>query len=223
VSEHAGEVRVDGSPTRCPYCKDQLADVKAIVACAACGARHHAACHAENRRCATCGATDVLVPSGAGAPAPTASVAWPAQPASSSVLVLHDDNGVVFTWACPEPFDALSLLGGAICLTVVGLPLGLWLLSGKEERLARREKRFVHLRLGRDTLEYRSDDGMPSFSAPRRRLGAHVAESDSGYHLAIHEETPFGTRVQHDVSTQQLRREEIDWLAETILAWKLQP
>jgi hypothetical protein len=58
------EVRVDRSPSHCPYCKGELgADLAAIVGCAACGARHHRDCHAENdARCATCGSVALLAP-----------------------------------------------------------------------------------------------------------------------------------------------------------------
>jgi len=62
VSERV-EVHVERSPSHCPYCKAELVDLAGIVACAACGARHHRECHSENHaRCATCGSAAVLAP-----------------------------------------------------------------------------------------------------------------------------------------------------------------
>ncbi len=55
------EVRVHGSPSRCPYCKDVLDDVREIVACARCGARHHAECRASHGRCVVCSSLELLV------------------------------------------------------------------------------------------------------------------------------------------------------------------
>lgn len=39
---------------RCPYCRDTVA-LSEAVACAGCGAKHHAPCWDEHRQCATCG------------------------------------------------------------------------------------------------------------------------------------------------------------------------
>jgi len=46
---------------RCPYCKGPLEKTDSLVACAACGARHHADCHKELRQCASCGSAEALV------------------------------------------------------------------------------------------------------------------------------------------------------------------
>ncbi len=48
-------------PGRCPYCRDAIAGTSGVVACAACGARHHAACWGELAACATCRSTEALV------------------------------------------------------------------------------------------------------------------------------------------------------------------
>lgn len=47
-------VRVEGAPTRCPFCHDE-ASAQDTVACVACLARHHATCWDEAARCASCG------------------------------------------------------------------------------------------------------------------------------------------------------------------------
>jgi len=60
----APEIRVKNSPVRCPYCKDTLEEVREVVACAKCGARHHASCRAEHGRCAVCSSRELLIYSG---------------------------------------------------------------------------------------------------------------------------------------------------------------
>jgi hypothetical protein len=78
-------IRVDHAPSRCPYCHEDFVSLEDVVACAACGARHHAECHAQDRRCATCGSTDVLVHVRQGAAA--ASAARPRAPFFSQRLL----------------------------------------------------------------------------------------------------------------------------------------
>lgn len=55
------EIHVRGSPSRCPYCKEGIGAVRDVVACALCGARHHAACREEHGRCAVCSSIELLV------------------------------------------------------------------------------------------------------------------------------------------------------------------
>lgn len=55
------EIHVRGSPSRCPYCKEGIGAVRDVVACALCGARHHAACREEHGRCAVCSSVELLV------------------------------------------------------------------------------------------------------------------------------------------------------------------
>lgn len=47
-------VRVERTPTRCPFCHDE-ASAQDTVACMACLARHHVTCWDEAARCASCG------------------------------------------------------------------------------------------------------------------------------------------------------------------------
>ena len=69
--DERSRVRVERSPSRCPYCHDELSSVEDVVACAECGARHHRGCQSEHGACATCGSSKVLVPAREdGSPAP---------------------------------------------------------------------------------------------------------------------------------------------------------
>lgn len=56
-------VRLERSPTRCPYChEDVLAEAAEWVACAGCLGRHHAGCWADGGKCAACGHAEPLRP-----------------------------------------------------------------------------------------------------------------------------------------------------------------
>lgn len=57
MSEAAREaVRVERSPTRCPFCHQSIApEGEEWIACAQCLGRHHTACWAEGGACAACG------------------------------------------------------------------------------------------------------------------------------------------------------------------------
>lgn len=56
------DLQLRGSPTRCPFCHDDVAlDEANWVACAGCLARHHASCWNEHGCCGSCGSTETLV------------------------------------------------------------------------------------------------------------------------------------------------------------------
>lgn len=82
----SSEIRVRLSPVRCPYCKGPIEKHPEVVACAACGARHHEDCRAEHGRCAVCGATELLV--------------FQASPpgARTGLQVTADGAAVVYRW-----------------------------------------------------------------------------------------------------------------------------
>ncbi len=89
MNERAREpVRIDQAPSRCPFCHGAFESVRDLVACAACGARHHAECYAQNKKCASCGSSDVLVPPlrAAVAPGPEPTGATTTRDAPRSVL-----------------------------------------------------------------------------------------------------------------------------------------
>lgn len=49
------DVKIDGSPTRCPFCHEGVdTSEKGWVACGGCMARHHEACWDERGACASC-------------------------------------------------------------------------------------------------------------------------------------------------------------------------
>lgn len=55
------KIRLEPSPTRCPYCHERVeAGGAEWVACRSCLGRHHVACWAESGRCAGCGLEEHL-------------------------------------------------------------------------------------------------------------------------------------------------------------------
>lgn len=52
-------LRVEGSPTRCPYCHDGVSGQQPTVVCGQCLSRHHAACWEGS--CASCRSTERMV------------------------------------------------------------------------------------------------------------------------------------------------------------------
>lgn len=70
------DVRIDGSPVRCPFCHEGV-DVGTDdwVACAGCLARHHADCWGEATRCGACGGTESLARTATPAARPLGPVA----------------------------------------------------------------------------------------------------------------------------------------------------
>src|SRR5271155_4603745 len=58
-------IEVDRSPTRCPYCHDDVKPAEdAWVVCTDCLARHHKECWQDSARCASCGQKNYLEPAG---------------------------------------------------------------------------------------------------------------------------------------------------------------
>lgn len=55
-----GKVKVARSPTRCPFCHEDVAADSAATVCQACLSRHHAPCWSEGGRCGSCGQTRAL-------------------------------------------------------------------------------------------------------------------------------------------------------------------
>jgi hypothetical protein len=111
VSERTQErLHVDQAPSRCPFCHGPFDSLRDLVACAACGARHHVDCHAQNRKCATCGSSEVLVhPSRAQAQ----SVPEDAAPRGES-------RGSPFATSTLTPGEAAIVIGLVIPLFILG-------------------------------------------------------------------------------------------------------
>ncbi len=83
---NAPEIRVKNSPVRCPYCKDLLEETRELVACAKCGARHHASCRAEHGRCAVCASAELLV------------YARESEPGPGAVVLAREGDALVYRW-----------------------------------------------------------------------------------------------------------------------------
>ncbi len=86
------EIHIHRSPSRCPYCKDAIDDVREVVACASCGARHHSECRATHGRCAICASVELLVYT----PPPAAAAAPPQETGGLSVERVGE--ATVYTW-----------------------------------------------------------------------------------------------------------------------------
>jgi hypothetical protein len=120
-------IRVGRSPSRCPYCKGELGDLGAIVACAPCGARHHADCREENgERCATCGASQWLEPAGSVQASPVEESEPEEDVEREDVTVedVADEGGEEVAADLRAKLDtmlffAIAMLVGAIILVVV--------------------------------------------------------------------------------------------------------
>lgn len=81
------DVRVEGSPVRCPFCHTQVGpDDAGWVACGGCLARHHGECWDEGGACAACGGGRRLVLEPHAAPA--ARPAGPSAPTNEDLVVL---------------------------------------------------------------------------------------------------------------------------------------
>lgn len=204
-------VRAERSPTRCPYCRDELG-AKAtddLVACAACGARHHAGCHTTHGRCATCQATDVLVPARrrrAGEP-----------PTGSRLRVDQDADGATrFSWAVGTTTDAvLTILAAA---TVVFLPVAIWMWVGRS-RLKEQ-----HLLLGPDWLDLPVNTvGGLSWKRLRVRrdeLGAVRVHNESSVYVLTVDVGIERHVVWTGHTVPSLTPPEMEWLAAQLTAWR---
>lgn len=114
-------VQAAKSPSRCPYCHDDLKVEKDIVACAPCGARHHRGCHAEHGRCASCGAEEALYPREQGERRSD-------PPRGSKIEVVQEDGRTAYRWSPRAKGDIVLL----VLLCIILFPLGLYLLYKRQ-------------------------------------------------------------------------------------------
>lgn len=112
------------APGRCPFCREAFVGPGGVVACAACGARHHEPCWDELQRCATCSSRDVLVARGARQrPAP--------RPAESLVMLTHAGDALEVSWPFVPPTQVGTTRGcGAAALGLGALLLILAVSAG---------------------------------------------------------------------------------------------
>lgn len=201
-------VTSERAPTRCPYCKDALDPSKELVACAPCGARHHASCHAAHGRCASCGAADVLVPA-------RRRPRREEPPAGSKLQVERRDGQTVYTWDPRTRQDlVVVVLMAALVLTV---PIAILVL------LQRRRHATVSLVLSPEHVEFTSPGGVS---------GKHVkARRDEVGAIRVQSIGEAGVRLTIDVGIQRhavlsgivgpgLQAPELEWLAEQLCAWR---
>lgn len=201
-------VRAERSPTRCPFCRDELTPAKdEVAACAACAAMHHAACHRTHGRCAACGATDVLV-------SPQRPRRRDQPPKGSKIRVSSDEGRTTFTYDVGASTD--WLLVALFAVFVFTLPISLWIV------LLRRRHKQQRVRLGDSCLEFPVGKG----------LGVVTLRVDRGDVGAVRVTTSSETSVltidvgikRHTVWTGPLQPSltppELEWIAEQINAWR---
>jgi hypothetical protein len=203
-------VRVEGSPVHCPYCKGELADLKEIVACAACGARHHESCHESHGRCATCGATEKLVPQ-----APRRRSRADLLP-GSKIQVEREGNETVYSWSPVTRWNVAFMT--YFLIIPFFFPVGLWIL------LSYLRNRRTYVRVTPDEIEFtaRRWPGARIVRARRSDLGKIGTMPGAGQGQA---------RLAIDVGIERyelrcgtffsgLKPPELEWLADQLTAWK---
>lgn len=204
----AARVRVEGG-ARCPFCRDGLEKTAELVACAPCGARFHASCHASNQgRCPACGATDVLVPR-------RASRARGEPPSGSRIEVTRTPERTRFQWDSHGWLDVVLL--AVFAVFVFTLPLAVLIF------LARRRSNRAEVLLDDEALEFHASARLfgqgKRVRVRREELGGVrvICEADN-YALTVD-----AGIVRHVVYTgivaSPLSPPELEWLAEQIRAW----
>jgi hypothetical protein len=200
-----------GSPTRCPWCKGEIEGVKEVVACAACGARHHGACHTENGRCATCGATDVLVPRAQPAPA-LARVKREEPPKGSKIRVEREGEALVYSWPLRDSTSVFL----ACLFMIVFPPLGLLLLYEVKKHKRGR------IRLTLDEIEFQLFGCRSSpIQAKREDVGSIRVTSIQGGLARLTIDVGMDRHtVKTGIVQPALRPPELEGLAQALEAWK---
>jgi hypothetical protein len=211
VSETTREgVRVELSPTRCPFCKDELAPGKPIVACAACGARHHDSCYADHGRCATCGSEDKLVPA---APRKRAR----SEPlAGSKIRVVPDGSATVYEWRLGSPAEWVIIV--IFAATIVLLPLVAFALI---QYLRERDRK---IRITPDEIEFPARAfgglGVSTIRARRAEVTKFGVVHREGYNLTVDIGATRHIVKNGLVAPKTLSGPEVEWLADQLNAWR---
>ncbi len=202
-------MQAERSPTRCPFCRDELLDTKHLVACAACGARHHEGCHREHGACAACGSSEALYPRS------QARAAAGRPPAGSRLEVECDGDRTTYRWRLGTPGD----WGLLVLLSVLLMPLAPVLLLFGYLRTRKHEELVLHP----DAIE------LPVLNNWKRRV--RIAREDVGA-VKVHPGGAGGWVLSIDsgierhmlagdrLTNRSLTGPELDFLAERIAAWK---
>jgi hypothetical protein len=215
-----GPIEVKGAPGRCPFCHDALGDVSQVVACAACGARHHAPCYREHGACSSCAATTVLVPEGETVAAPVGPRSLGELPPGSWLSVTEQPGGEVeISWPLlSQPqFKACLLLGAALApLFGFGLYLLYFALRYRQAR--------VRLTLTRDAVRLQR----PGTVFDRLEVSVEpgqVEQVQTGGNADIASLwVTSGGKRSHWVGSRGVGHvlpvSDVQWLGEALEAWK---
>jgi len=122
------QVRVQSSPTRCPFCHDTCQADGEDVVCHDCLARHHAECWGENGACAACSSPKALV-----AQEPSAA-STPDLRSPPARIGLSDAE--LESLVSRQRWGGRLRVGGALLLAAA-LILMLWVLDGQGGELPR--------------------------------------------------------------------------------------
>lgn len=199
---------------RCPYCRDLITDAAKVVACAACGARHHEDCRAEHGACAACGASELLVPRDRSTAPPPRS----APPRGSKIQVEELSNGArKLSWPSQggQALAVWCILVGSMIVTIPLIPLLLlWAWHRKQERST--------LILGDHALaiEMVGLFGRKKVTATREDVGAvRLTRNQQQQRLSVDvgvDRIGIGMSGAFPV----LKEPEQEWLYEQLTAWK---
>lgn len=200
---------------RCPFCRDLITDAKEVVACAACGARHHEACRNEHGACASCSATDVLVPR------TKTTVAVREKPPRGSVITVRelDDGGVRYAWPSTNT-QAIVLWSVLLACTLFGaalIPFIIW--QGYRRK---RVESFLTLRDDALELELSGLFTTKSERAPRADVGAVRLTRHQQIQVLSVDVGVDRINVGGQAGFSSLKPPEQEWLYEILQRWKEQ-
>ncbi len=211
----SGKLEIRGAPGRCPFCHDLISDPKEVVACAACGARHHERCHAEHGACSACSSTEVLIPRS------RARRIREQPPKGSRIQVEQRSGGTSYSWktATHTQWIVVTILLAVMMITIPLIPfLWIWwtLKRNTQSRVLMHEdgldlKIDVPLQRLKTVFAQRADVG-----AIRLGRWGHILRLtvDVGVDRIVIASSGPG------VIGAALKEPEVEWLYEALLAWK---
>jgi hypothetical protein len=204
-------VRADRSPTRCPYCREELDKLEELAACAACGARHHQACHTEHGSCASCGASEVLV----SASQARARRRLQEPPKGSRIRVESTGDATEYRWEPGGKQDAVLLILFTVLL--ITMPLALWVFYRN-----RKDRDALGVRLTPEAIEFQRQHGASwrQHRIAREDLGAVRVMTQAGVTVLYLDEGIERRQLYTSAMQPALKAPELEWLAEVIMAWR---
>ena len=203
-------IHVDGSPTHCPFCKGELEDLKSIVACAACGARHHEGCHKTHGRCATCGSVELLVPR-----APRQRSRGDPLP-GSKIKVERRDGATVYSWKKRAPLDLF--FGAVFVVLCITSPIALWIFyKYLEDEDARIEIRPDEVVLPCATVNGLFAQTIRARRGDVGRIATQQIQQWTMLSIDVGIERYF---LRPGILFAPLKPPELEWLADQLNAWK---